>query len=248
MFTAGSIPCHSSRIPAVLESSLPGVGVSIGTLVKGTHVKKATMCGAARRRGFRGMVLRDAFDVGDADRTQHIGRLRTAGGAARPDEHAVRVGNFVLRRARFQLLFGPASVHPYRMAWPTTADPPGTPHPADWYGWRLMGANNREVGRNAMSFLSYPLARHAVGRLQHHADRLVQRTTVDPVTGRWSWLLELDGDPVVVSGRWYERDHDSRQGSAKFIALLPTASLTDGVVTLRDRRGSAPRLAIEGTP
>ena len=133
------------------------------------------MCGAARRRGFRGMVLRDAFDVGDADRTQHIGRLHTAGATARPDEHAVRVSNFVLRRARFQLLFGPASVHPYRMAWPTTADPTGAPRAADWYGWRLMGANNREVGRNAMSFLSYPLARHAVARLQHHADRLVQR-------------------------------------------------------------------------
>lgn len=206
------------------------------------------MCGAARCRGFRGMVLRDAFDVGDADRTQHIGRLHTAGATARPDEHAVRVSNFVLRRARFQLLFGPASVHPYRMAWPTTADPAGTPRVADWYGWRLMGANNREVGRNAMSFLSYPLARHAVARLQHHADRLVQRTTVDPVTGRWSWLLELDGEPVAVSGRWYERDHDSRQGLAKFIALLPAASLTDGVVTLRDRRGAPPRLAVEGTP
>jgi hypothetical protein len=194
------------------------------------------------------MVLRDAFDIGGADRTEHMGLLSSADDAVRPDEPAVRVGDFVLPRVRFQLLFGPASVHPYRMGWPTTVDPAAIAQAADWYGWRLMGANNREVGRNAMSFLSYPLARHAVARLQHHADRLVRRTLVDPVTGRWSWRLELDGEPVAVSGRWYERDHDSRQGVAKFVALLPTASLADGVVTLRDRRGAPRRLAVEGTP
>ena len=209
------------------------------------------MCGVARRRGFRGMVLRDALDVGDADRTRHIGRLRAATNAARPDEPIVQVHDIVLPRVRFQLLFGPASVHPYRMGWPTTTDPVDpavTTHAADWYGWRLIGANNRELGRSALSFVSYPTARRAVTHIQRSAERLTRRTVIDPTTGRWTWRVDLDGEIVAVSGRWYERDHDSQQGMAKFMTLLPIAVLSDGVVTLRDRRGARPRLAVEGTP
>jgi hypothetical protein len=81
------------------------------------------------------------------------------------------------------------------------------------------------------------LARRAVTHLQQHADRLVRRTEVDPATGRWSWQLDLDNTAVAVSGRWYERDHDSRLGTAKFVTLIGEAELTDGVVTLPERRG-----------
>jgi hypothetical protein len=102
-----------------------------------------------------------------------------------------------------------------------------------------MGANNRELGRSARSFASYPLARRAVMHLQEHADRLVRRTEIDPASGRWRWRLDLDNAAVAVSGRWYERDHDSRLGMAKFVTLIPEAELTDGVVTMPDRRGAA---------
>jgi hypothetical protein len=113
-------------------------------------------------------------------------------------------------------------------------------HAGEWYGWRLMGANNRELGRSALSFVSYPQTRWAVRQLQMQVDQLVRRTLVDPGTGRWSWRIELDNEAVAVSARWYERDHDSRLAMAKFVALMPEAELVDGVVTLYDRRGSAP--------
>ncbi len=111
--------------------------------------------------------------------------------------------------------------------------------PADWYGWRLMGANHRELGRSAESFDSYPAARRAVLDLQQHVTRMVARTVADPATGRWSWRLELDGRAVAVSGRWYERDHDSRLGLDRFLHLLGDAELADGVVTVHERRGRA---------
>ena len=138
-----------------------------------------------------------------------------------------------MSRVRFQLLFGPASTHPYRMRGSVNHDQ----GPGDWYGWRLMGANNRELGRSAHSYTSYPLARRAVAHLQAHADQLVRRTEVDPATGRWSWRLDLDNRAVAVSGRWYERDHDSRLGMAKFVTLIGEAELIDGVVTMPERRG-----------
>jgi hypothetical protein len=112
------------------------------------------------------------------------------------------------------------------------------PQSGDWYGWRLMGANNRELGRSARSYPSYPGARRAVWYLQQHANRLVRTTLVDPATGRWGWRLDLDDKAVAVSGRWYERDHDSRVGMDKFVTLIPDAELADGVVTMHDRRRS----------
>ena len=165
------------------------------------------------------------------------------------------VGARGVSRVRFQILFGAASVRPYRMARPTTVPDAlgpsatlraGEPEAGggDWYGWRLMGANNRELGRSAVSFASYPLAGQAVRHLQRHAERLVRRTLVDPATGRWSWRLDLDDEPVAVSSRWYERDHDGRLGMAKFVELTPDAEIVDGIVTVYDRRGiGATRIA-----
>jgi hypothetical protein len=166
----------------------------------------------------------------------------------------------VVSQVRFQVLFGPASLHPQRMGWgrpdgsPVDGDDldlPGAPVTSPvrdtWFGWRLMGANNRELGRSARSFDSYPLARRAVGQLQQDVARLVPHSAPDPATGRWAWRLELDGVAVAVSGRWYERDHDARLGAAKFVSLSPGAELTDGVVTLHDRRGPGNvRLSIGG--
>jgi hypothetical protein len=109
----------------------------------------------------------------------------------------------------------------------------------DRYRWRLLGANNRELGRSARGYDSYPGAQRAVRYLQDHADRLVRATVIDPATGRWGWRLDLDDRAVAVSGRRYERDHDSRLGMDKFVNLVPEAALVDGVVTMHDRRRNA---------
>lgn len=178
-----------------------------------------------------------------------------------------------MSQVRFQVLFGPASLHPRRMSWPLPAGAEGAltegedaqawvvrlrPSPegvvdvvtvspqqaltaqqtagGSWYGWRLIGANNRELGRSALSFASYQLARRAIVQLKQGIGRLVHHSTTDPRTGRWGWRFDLEDDAVAVSSRWYERDHDGRVGAAKFVALTAEADLADGVVTLRERR------------
>jgi hypothetical protein len=167
--------------------------------------------------------------------------LRSGGGARLGVGE--RGGRGVMSHVRFQVLFGPASVRPQRMGWPAPAGPVEslatmTVALGDWYGWRLIGANNRELGRSALTFLSYQAARRAIRQLKAGLGRLVRESTNDPATGRWGWRLDLDGTTVAISGRWYERDHDSRLGVAKFVALTAEADLTDGVVTLRERRSS----------
>ena len=183
-----------------------------------------------------------------------------------------------MSQVRFQVLFGPASLHPRRMSWPMpagtdealaegedvsawverlrtepqgaveiaggvaavpplAAPPKAAAEGGSWYGWRLIGANNRELGRSALSFASYQLARRAILQLKQGIGRLVHHSTTDPRTGRWGWRMDLEESAVAISSRWYERDHDGRIGAAKFVTLTADAELAEGVVTLHVRRG-----------
>ncbi len=142
-----------------------------------------------------------------------------------------------MSQVRFQVLYGPASLHPTQMGWPAPDDLAATPQ--DWYGWRLVSANNRELGRSARSYTSYPVARTAILSVRARADHLAGACLADRATGRWTWRMELDDGPVAASSRWYEREHDSKLAMAKFVKLLADAELAEGLVTLRDRRGPA---------
>jgi hypothetical protein len=131
---------------------------------------------------------------------------------------------------RVQVLCGPASVHPRRMGWPA-----GSISHGEWYAWRLIGTNNHELGRSAVSSGSYESALAAFDELRDGLDRAVQLPVAERPTGRWGWRLELDGAPVAVSGRWYQRDKLSLLGAAKFVALCAGAEPAEGVVALLDR-------------
>ncbi|GAA5184653.1 hypothetical protein GCM10023322_26610 [Rugosimonospora acidiphila] len=144
-----------------------------------------------------------------------------------------------MSQVRFQVLFGPFQPQPQPQLMGGRAAArliPDDPTPGG-YAWRLIAANNRELGRSALGFVSYQLARRGIGQLKQGIDRLVQHSTVDPSTRRWGWLFDLDGAVVAVSGRWYERELHGRLGAAKFVTLAPGAELTDGVVRLPSRHG-----------
>ncbi|GAA3457923.1 hypothetical protein GCM10018962_97570 [Dactylosporangium matsuzakiense] len=133
-------------------------------------------------------------------------------------------------QVRIQVLCGPAAVHPHRMG---RSAPAGA---GDWYAWRLIGANNHELGRSARSFGSYRQALDAFAELRAGADRLVRRPVHDRSTGRWGWRLELGGVAVAASGRWYQRDQDSLLSAAKFVELTAGAEPAESVVALQSRR------------
>jgi hypothetical protein len=153
-------------------------------------------------------------------------------------------------QVRLQVLYGPASVHPHRMGWSLAPVPvealaaagstESTPRDAawrgEWYAWRLIGTNNHELGRSALSFPTYEQALGAFAELQEGLDRLVQVPSYDRPAGRWGWRLELDGAAVAISGRWYQRDQDSLLGAAKFVELSAEAELAETVVAMHERR------------
>src|SRR5262249_3074268 len=146
--------------------------------------------------------------------------------------------SWLMPHVRIQVLCGPASVHPHRMGWSLATVPvealataaPAESAPREWYAWRLIGTNNHELGRSALSFPSYRLALDAFTELTEGLDRLVPAPVRDLPTGRWGWRLELDGAAVAASGRWYKRDQDSRLGAAKFVELCAEAEIADSVV------------------
>jgi hypothetical protein len=107
----------------------------------------------------------------------------------------------------------------------------------NWYLWRLIGANNRELGRSAGNFVSYQAARRAISQLKGGVARIAPAATTDPASGRCGWRVDLDGASIAVSGRWYERALDARLGAAKFVSLAAHAAVADGVVTVYERRG-----------
>ena len=67
-------------------------------------------------------------------------------------------------------------------------------------GWRVIGANNRELGRGALPAGSVDEACQAVRAAQLTFGRRVARVMLD-AGAFWSWHISLDGDPVAVSSR-----------------------------------------------
>lgn len=89
-------------------------------------------------------------------------------------------------------------------------------------GWRLLGANHRELGRSPAGFADAERCAAAVERLRAAAvagtPRL--RRTED---GLWTWRLELDGLPVAVAARRYHRHRDCGASAATFVAAAGEA-------------------------
>lgn len=91
-------------------------------------------------------------------------------------------------------------------------------------GWRLIGANNRELGRAANPNWSVDEARQAVREVQLAFDRSLTRLSWSTVEG-WSWQISLDGDVVAVSDRGYRRQRECAYSVELFRERLPTAEV-----------------------
>lgn len=91
-----------------------------------------------------------------------------------------------------------------------------------WF-WRLVGANNRELGRMAMGHDQADCC-GSMAALREGLDRAVTRVKPVASADAWGWVLEIDGVPVAASGRSYMRQRECQYSLAQFLAAVPEAA------------------------
>lgn len=120
------------------------------------------------------------------------------------------------------------------------------------FGWRLLAANRRPLGRGVAASESLADCRATAERVRRDGrDADVSVVTAD---GRWSWRLSTGGTPIAVSVRPYLRRAECLRGLTQFRAALVRAdphagSVRDyGAHALRDYAGAAACDAPTGRP
>lgn len=102
------------------------------------------------------------------------------------------------------------------------------------FGWRLVAANNRPLGRG-------PVAESSLEQCRVQATELHTALAADPDAGRaailpdalrgvWTWRVVLDGRPAAVAVHPYLRRVECARGLAQFVASAAAADPADGVV------------------
>jgi hypothetical protein len=142
-------------------------------------------------------------------------------------------------QARMHVVVGQSSAGVSIPVWPgrPAADAPDGP----WYAWRLLGRNNRELGRSPRVFGTARECVAAIGALRARVAELEAVVVVDAV-GMWGWRAELDGTPVAVASRPYYRQRESRYSLQQFLAEVAGAEVPPEPV----RRRGGPRRARGG--
>lgn len=101
-----------------------------------------------------------------------------------------------------------------RVGWASASQP--------CFVWRLVGSNNREIGRSAQAFTDAAACRTGISFLRRQLGNLDARISCDENT-RWSWRLELHGQAVAHSARVYMRRREAVFNLEQFLAAAPTA-------------------------
>lgn len=86
--------------------------------------------------------------------------------------------------------------------------------------WRLVGPNNRELGRSSQAYTDAAACRAGISFLRRQLDHLQARVWCDD-TSRWVWRLELNGRPVATSARAYMRRREAQFNLEQFLAAVP---------------------------
>lgn len=89
--------------------------------------------------------------------------------------------------------------------------------------WRLVGPNNRELGRSAQAYVDGAACRAGISFLRRQMEHLEARVWCDE-SARWLWRLELNGTPVANSARAYMRRREAAFNLEQFLAAVPTAA------------------------
>ncbi len=114
----------------------------------------------------------------------------------------------------------------------TAAKSDGSPvrvhHVYDHVAWRLLGANNRELGRSPVWYPDVDSCREAVRALKREIGGVTPAImSVALPGGAWSWRLAVSGTPVAMAGRHYHRQRECAYNLNHFVAAVPDARIAD---------------------
>jgi hypothetical protein len=73
------------------------------------------------------------------------------------------------------------------------------------YGWRVIAANNRPLGRSATVFDTYQDCREAAAALHDRVSETSSSVLFNTTRGHWTWTVALDARPVAVCVHPYLR-------------------------------------------
>jgi hypothetical protein len=102
--------------------------------------------------------------------------------------------------------------------------------------WRLIGANNRELGRAPAVVVQSLTGDAAILRLKARLPEASSRVKLAGLdSSSWTWSVECDGELLAVSGRPYLRQRECQYSLWQFLAAVPIA-----VVVAEPGRPSGP--------
>jgi|GraSoi013_1_20cm_3_1032427.scaffolds.fasta_scaffold13776_2 hypothetical protein len=93
--------------------------------------------------------------------------------------------------------------------------------------WRLVGANNRELGRAPATVVNAPSCCGAVAWLQAKLPAAVGRVKPTGPANSWTWSVECDGELLAVSGRTYLRQRECQYSLWQFLAAAAVAAVVE---------------------
>ncbi len=102
--------------------------------------------------------------------------------------------------------------------------------------WRLLGGNNRPIGRSALDHLNVPTCLSSIAQLVAVLPELTGRVDRNP-PNLWSWRLGHDGDDVAVSAHPYDRQVRSLHAMRQFLDRAAVARIDAAVLVTDARRG-----------
>lgn len=93
----------------------------------------------------------------------------------------------------------------------------------DCFAWRLLGANNRELGRSGWPYADLDSCRLAVLDLLERLDQVEASMAAGPRNSAWTWRLILDGQAAASASRSYQRQRECAYNLERFLEALPVA-------------------------
>jgi hypothetical protein len=98
-------------------------------------------------------------------------------------------------------------------------------------GWRLLGANNRELGRSALAYPDAEDALEAVATVRLLATVGAAHIVHAPTMTPWVWQLENEeGVIVATAGRGFRHERECRYNLEQFREAAPSAPASDVTV------------------